>query len=144
MLIDFQYKKNGTLERMYCFKDGASTYRVVLHVHTREKWPGPEKLREDPTKHARWVTSANVRVAEKLFRPRKGDAGYRTDREERGHKLVGVGNWECLEANGEGHKTEWMWSKTGEIPVAEPKKTPEVIAAYEQVSEGASVDFWYV
>jgi len=142
MLIDFEYKPNHTLERMYCFTDGTGDYRVVLHVHTLEQWPDPTTLEKNPTNYARRVTSANVRVAERVS-PRPRQSGSKFSQDGTGHQLVGVRDWRWRVEKKLGHTTEWVWSKAGDIPQAE-SKTPEIKAAYNEVSEStdASASVW--
>jgi hypothetical protein len=131
MLIDFEYKANNTLERMYCFSDGTGDYRVVLHVHTLEQWPDPTTLQKNPTNHARRVTSANIRVAVRVS-PRPRQSGSQFSQDGTGHQLVGVRDWRWRVEKKLGHTTEWVWSKAGDIPQAEPK-TPKVKDAYDEV-----------
>ena len=117
MLIDFQYKPNGTIERMYCFKDGY-TDRVVLHAHTSEPWPGlPAVENEHPATRARKVTSVNARLGIKGLAPTKG--GPMFSQEAIGVDLVGVHDWEKKKKAGK--DIEWSWGTAGHMPPCEQK-----------------------
>jgi hypothetical protein len=135
MVIDFEYKPNSTLERMYCFKEAERDYRMVLHVHTLEKWPGTKNLEGGATQHARKVTSVNVRYADRVTRPYMGGPAFKQD--DQGFHLVGVRDWQWRVKEGRGAETEWMWGKDDDIPPAEKKTNVKdaykVKDAYNQV-----------
>ena len=133
VVIDFQYGPNNTVERMYCFDDGAAS-RVVLHVHTLEQWPVDfsTALAQDPAKRARKVTSVNIRLAT-LNQESKGPRFLQEMGPRAGFPLVGVPNWKSLVAKNRGSETEWRWGTTGDVPQCQREKGADFKVAYDEV-----------
>jgi len=158
MVIDFQYKFNETVERMYCFDDGGAD-RVVLHVHTLEQWPGTtgesnearflKALAGNPATRARTVTSVNIRYA--TLNPDFGryDSNGRYDerkflQDNRGFNVVEVHNWKSLVSKDRGGETEWSWGwhpplKIGDVPQCQRDMKAEWKDGYDEVHSEASL-----
>ena len=114
IVIDFQYKQNETVERMYCFDNGGAD-RVVIHVHTLEQWPGEtgegdaarfaKAYAAPPATRARKVTSVNIRIATL----NGASTGPKFLQGSQGCPVVSVPNWKKLVRLQKGSDTEWRW-----------------------------------